>query len=90
MVRAPLRPLAMLFTNSKNCVARTIVYGTADALISFPWAIFARKYPLFEQTLGADDRQRDVMSHAGGHLGGEEVPSDVSKNRSTATSSNDG
>ena len=37
---------AMLPTNSKNCVARTIVYGTGEALIRFSWAIFARKQPL--------------------------------------------
>jgi len=30
-------------TNSKNCVARTIVYGILEALISPSWAIFARK-----------------------------------------------
>ena len=34
---------AMLFTNSKNCVAWTIEYGIEDSSISFSWAIFARK-----------------------------------------------
>ena len=34
---------AMLLTNSKNCVAWTIEYGIEDSVISFSWAIFARK-----------------------------------------------
>jgi hypothetical protein len=33
---------AMPPTNSKNCVARTIVNGIFEALIRFSWAIFAR------------------------------------------------
>ena len=35
---------AMLFTNSKNCVAWTIEYGIPDSPISFSWAILARIY----------------------------------------------
>ena len=31
------------FTNSKNCVACTIEYGTPDFAISFSWASFALK-----------------------------------------------
>ena len=37
-------------------------------MISFSWATFARKYPL-----AADNRERDVVTHAGLHLGGEHV-----------------
>ena len=32
--------------NSKNCVARTIVYDTPPASISFSWLTLARMYPL--------------------------------------------
>ena len=32
--------------NSANCVARTIVYGRPDALITFSWETLARMYPL--------------------------------------------
>jgi hypothetical protein len=34
---------AIALTNSKNYVARTIVYEILEALIRFAWAIFARK-----------------------------------------------
>ena len=39
---SPLDASAIHGTNSKNCVAWTIVYGIGPAAISSSWAIFAR------------------------------------------------
>ena len=41
MLESAMRPM-----NSKNCVARRIVYGTDPAFTASSWATFARKYPL--------------------------------------------
>jgi hypothetical protein len=41
-----VNPSAILGTNSKNWVARTIEYGIPDSRMSCSWACFARMYPL--------------------------------------------
>ena len=64
---------AMRPTNSKNCVARTIVYGIAEAWISFSWATFARKYPLAGSRSEPTIESSNVVAYAGFRLGGEDV-----------------
>jgi hypothetical protein len=42
-------------------------------LIRFSWAIFARKIAACGKAVGADDREREMVPHAGGRLGGKEI-----------------
>src|SRR6266550_887474 len=77
-------------TNSKNCVARTTVYGIGEALISFSWATFARKYPLAGSRSAPTIESATwwptpVFASAASTLRVE-----VSKNSRTALSSNEG
>src|SRR6266480_3228246 len=77
-------------TNSKNCVARTTVYGIGEALINFSWATFARKYPL------AGSRSQPTIESAMWwptpvfFSAARRLRVEVSKNSSTALSSQEG
>src|SRR5204863_9656330 len=77
-------------TNSKNCVARTTVYGIGEALINFSWATFARKYPL------AGSRSQPTIESATWwptpvfFSAARRLRVEVSKNSSTALSSQEG
>ena len=68
VLESAIRPM-----NSKNCVARTIVYGTAPALTSFLLRDLRAQVAALGEPVGADDRQRDVVPHAGGRLRREQV-----------------
>src|SRR5262249_52988794 len=58
--------------NSKNCVARTIVYGTLPPPISLSWATFPQ-VPAVRDPVGPPHRQRDVVPHASRRFRGKEV-----------------
>ena len=59
--------------NSKNCVARTIVYGISPAFTSLLLRDLRAEVAALRKAVGADDRQCDVMSHPGSRLRVEEV-----------------
>ena len=59
--------------NSKNCVARRIVYGTDPAITVSSWATFARKDPLSGRRSAPTTDKANVVPNAGGGLGGQQV-----------------
>src|SRR5438874_5117593 len=80
----------MRSTNSKNCVARTIVYGIAQALISFSWATFARKYPLAGSRSVPTIESATWCATLVFASAASTLRVEVSKNSNTALSSNEG
>src|SRR5262245_31184329 len=81
---------AMSPRNSKNWVARTIVYGTLPDLISPSWTTFARMYPLSgRRSAPTIDRATWCRTPAAASAASR-LRVDVWKNSSTAASSHDG
>ena len=60
-------------TKSKNCVARTIVYGMLEALMRFSCASLRAEVAAGEEAIGADDGEGDVVADAGGSFGGVDI-----------------
>src|SRR5262245_46765496 len=76
--------------NSKNCVARRIVYGTLPDLISPSWTTFARMYPLSgRRSAPTTDRATWCPTPAAASAASR-LRVEVSKNSSTAASAKDG
>src|SRR5262245_58507279 len=76
--------------NSKNCVARTIVYGTLPPSISLSWATLARRYPLSGIRSAPTTDSATWCPTPAAASAGRRLRADVSKNSSTALSSNEG
>ena len=64
---------AIAWRNSKNCVARTIEYGPAEALIELLLRHLGAQVAALGQAVGAHHRQGDVVADAGLGLGGQQV-----------------
>ena len=65
-------PSAILFTNSKNCVAWTIVNGIVNSAISLLGDL-CPEVATFDEAVGPDNRESDVVADAGVVLGREQV-----------------
>src|SRR5262245_38532719 len=76
--------------NSKNCVARTIVYGTLPPSISLSWATLARMYPLSGIRSAPTTDSATWCPTAAAASAARRLRADVSKNSNTALSSNEG
>ena len=66
VLESAMRPM-----NSKNCVARRIVYGIGRGLHRLLLGELRAEVAAVREPVGADDRQRDVVPHPGRCLGGE-------------------
>src|SRR5215472_6334323 len=88
---SPLPPeSAMPPRNSKNCVARTIEYGTPPALIRLSWLTFARMYPLSGMRSAPTTDKATWCPTPAARSTASRLRVDVSKNAITAASSHDG
>ena len=76
--------------NSKNCVARTIVYGTPPASISFSWLTLARMYPLSGMRSAPTTDRATWCPTPAAFSAASRLRVDVSKNSITAASAQDG
>src|SRR5262249_34328929 len=76
--------------NSKNCVARTIEYGTPPASISFSWLTFARMYPLSGMRSAPTTDRATWCPTPAVRSAATRLRVEVSKNAITAVSSHDG
>ena len=76
--------------NSKNCVARTIVYGTSPASISLSWATLARMYPLSGMRSAPTTDRATWCPTPAAASAARRLRVEVSKNSITAASSQDG
>jgi hypothetical protein len=71
-------------------VARTIVYGTLPPVISLSWATLARKYPLSGIRSHPTTDSATWCPTPAAASAARRLRADVSKNSSTALSSNEG
>ena len=76
--------------NSKNCVARTIEYGTPPASISFSWLTLARMYPLSGMRSAPTTDSATWCLTPAAASAASRLRVDVSKNSITAASAQDG
>src|SRR5262245_59259108 len=76
--------------NSKNCVARTIEYGTPPALIRLSWLTFARMYPLSGMRSAPTTDRATCCPTPAARSAASRLRVEVSKNAITAASSHDG
>src|SRR5262249_34429497 len=76
--------------NSKNCVARTIEYGTSPALIRPSWLTFARMYPLSGMRSAPTTDRATWCPTPAARSAASTLRVEVSKNAITAASSHDG
>src|SRR5215468_568453 len=76
--------------NSKNCVARTIEYGTPPAWISPSWLTFARMYPLSDMRSAPTTDRATWCPTLAACSAASRLRVEVSKNAITAASSHDG
>jgi hypothetical protein len=63
----------MPLTNSKNCVERNDCIENLGSLDQVFLGHIRAEITTLEKAVGADDRQRNVMSHASGRFCGKEV-----------------
>jgi hypothetical protein len=63
----------MPLMNSKNCVEWRIVYGIPEAFDQVLLGHLRAEVPALEKALRSDDRQREMMTHAGGRLRREKI-----------------
>src|SRR5215467_13896219 len=76
--------------NSKNCVARTIEYGTPPALIRPSWLTFARMYPLSGRRSAPTTDRATWCPTPAADSAARRLRVDLSKNSITASSAQDG
>src|SRR5215471_16035286 len=76
--------------NSKNCVARTIEYGTPPALISPSWLTFVRMYPLSGMRSAPTTDRATWCPTPAARSAASRLRVEVSKNVITAASPHDG